>query len=276
MTLRPIKTASNSGGAAATIGKEIPTPASPTSSIGSFESRYPAQAPASVRTHSDAGHPSSTNGGIPGSGRTIDEPGTRGKSPELPTFHFTRPSYSGTNFRADLGEVGYLGESVPPVPRLPLTFLDKSSGGNGESRPVGGTRNSVLKETVPVHRPAPTPLEREFNPRQPTRSAVDQSQISMDESGGSSLVHVEHALGIDDDYSLISESASGCNDGRRHSGKLPWRRSVQGVFFCGENDARRDGTDHTMFDGLSAPSALDKRPSRGYSISQPVLPEYEH
>lgn len=228
VTLRPKRTADR--------------PASPASSISSFESKHPSQAHSTYAHHDTA----------------ANDACTRSKSPELPTFHFTRPSYSGTNFRADLGEVGYGGD-VPPVPPLPVSFLNKAP----LVRRDASSADVVSIGTFASKVPETGSSVQETAMYRSNQSSSDHNQTNPDESGGSSLVHVENALDIDEEYSIISASASDRTEGRRHSGKLPWRRSVQEVFEIGENDASREDKDG----GLPLPSAtaLDKRPSCTFS-----------
>lgn len=204
----------------------VSRPASPASSIASFESKHPSQ-----HAYSDNNHASSSN-----------KPWERSKSPELPTFHFTRPSYSGTNFRAELGG----GEEVPPVPALPLAFLGKPPAVQMDAQESDDILTANLRRTA--FSSQPTSMHRS------KQAVADSSRTSNDDSGGSSLVHVEHALDLSEEYSLISATT----DVRRQSGKLPWRRSVQGVFvWKGENEARREG--HSS--ELPAATAPEKRPS---------------
>lgn len=190
-TLRPGKTPTQSLRDETRPGTaNEPEPTSPTSSIESFQSSFP-----------DHPHASDVRGFPPTYTERSHQDTSRLKSPALPTFHFTRPSYSGTNFRVDLADAG---ADFPPVPPVPSTFANR----------------------------APMKWERASAGGEMTRhEAPDESQASIDRSRASSLVHVEHALGGDDDYSLISgTSVFRDRDGRRHSGKLPWRRSIQGVF----------------------------------------------
>jgi hypothetical protein len=148
-----------------------------------------------------------------------------------------------------------VGEAVPPVPALPLVFLNQASATRTDAK--GSSDMSV------VDLKGNTSSTREPAVLRSTQAEAEYSQ-SPDESGGSSLVHVEHALDISEEYSLISAGT----DGRRHSGKLPWRRSVQGVFvWKGENEARRQGEELAM----SSAGACDKRPSRKSSY-----PSWEH
>lgn len=150
-----------------------------------------------------------------------------------------------------------MGEAVPPVPALPLVFLNQASATRTVANGSG--------DTTAVDLPANTSFTQEPAVLRSTQAEAEYSQ-SPDESGGSSLVHVEQALDISEEYSLISAGT----DGRRHSGKLPWRRSVQGVFvWKGENEARRQGYEVAM----PSARALDKRPSR--KSPYPSF-EYEH
>ncbi|GHJ83734.1 hypothetical protein NliqN6_0136 [Naganishia liquefaciens] len=175
-------------------------PTSPASSVESFQSSFPdpSTKPNAEPTHAYNSIFSRETG--------------HSKSPALPTFHFTRPSYSGTNFRADLSD---LKDDVPPVPPVPLTFCN------------AGTTDVFRAE----------------------EEAALSSQTGTDESAESSLARVEHAVD-EEEYSIISRP-SVLRDGRRHSGKLPWRRSVQGAFV----DVGIDETGH-----LSG-AVTGKRPS---------------
>lgn len=218
VTLRPSK-------------KPTDRPASPASSIASFESKYPSQAHSTYDTANDAC--------------------TRSKSPELPTFQFTRPSYSGTNFRAELGDRG---GHVPPVPPLPVSFLNKAP-----KDTVDVTLRNVVCDTTATSALRETTSSEQTTEMSWNQSSAGHNQSNPDESGGSSLVHVENALDIEEEYSIISASVSDHTEGRRHSGRLPWRRSVQGVFGVGENDARRENTDGAL--SMPVAAAVDKRPS---------------
>lgn len=222
----------------------------------------PSSQPSSA-SHSTAQSHNSTNVSATGYNRA--------KSPELPSLHFPKLSYTGTNFRADLSSVGNALEMAPPVPPLPATF----------SSPVGNTvrqeprlriANPDERSLASAKTPAPhytdsrpfravANTEDAMQATHPVQSNRNHSLCSHEESGESSLVHVEHALDIDDEYSFISKNSSIVNGGeKRFSGKLPWRRSVQGVFITGENDARRDES-HVIVDSLLGHSSLDKRPS---------------
>ncbi|KAJ9102997.1 hypothetical protein QFC19_004555 [Naganishia cerealis] len=193
----------------------------------------------------------------------------RAKSPELPSLHFPRLSYTGTNFRADWSSVGNALEMAPPVPSLPasLSFAIKQEfpilrlANPDDPSPMVDARTpaSEYAESAAIH--ATSVTQNATVSAHSVNSSLDQTQYSTDDSGGSSLVHVEHALDIEDEYSFISKNSSIVNGGeKRLSGKLPWRRSVQGVFITGENDARREGRD-TFGDNLPTTSSLDKRPS---------------
>jgi hypothetical protein len=144
---------------------------------------------------------------------------------------------------------------VPPVPALPLVFLKQAAATRTDAKGSGDMPVVDLKGN--------TSFTREPAVLRSTQPEAEYSQ-STDESGGSSLVHVEHALDISEEYSLIS---AGTDEGR-HSGKLPWRRSVQGVFvWKGENEARQQGKEVEM----PPAEAFDKRPSRRSSY-----PSCEH
>ncbi|KAJ9115519.1 hypothetical protein QFC22_005279 [Naganishia vaughanmartiniae] len=188
----------------------------------------------------------------------------RAKSPELPSLHFPKLSYTGTNFRADLSLVGNALEMAPPVPPIPATF--SSPVGNTVrqeprlrvANPDAQSSRTLASEYANSALRAGVEAKRSAHGLQPS---LDYSQYNQEESGESSLVHVEHALDTDDEYSFISKNSSIINGGEeRFSGKLPWRRSVQGVFTIGENDARRDES-HVLVDRLLESSSLDKRPS---------------
>lgn len=107
---------------------------------------------------------------------------------------------------------------MPPVPPVPSLFSKATIGDTSVERP---------KDEVPR-----------------------DHQTSLDESGETSLVHVEHALDGEEEYSVIS-GGSVLRVGKRHSGKLPWRRSVQGAF--------RNGPADIMW--LPSVSMPDKKPS---------------
>lgn len=177
-------------------------PTSPTSSVESFQSRFP-NSYRETNAHQYYSHNSAS---------TRDE--GKSKSPALPTFHFTRPSYSGSNFRVDIPTAK---DEVPPVP------------------PVSSSFPKVSMQNSSVERP------KDEGPR---------DQTSLDESGESSLVHVEHVLDGEEEYSIIS-GESALPGEKRHSGKLPWRRSVQGAF-------RDSPTDKMRLPSVSMP---DKKPS---------------
>lgn len=122
------------------------------------------------------------------------------------------------------------GDEVPPVPAVPAVFARGVAGGAGESQEVKKASDVTVAD--PVRRAAP-----------------DRTQETINTSFGSSLVHVEHALDVSREYSIIS-ATSAARDERRHSGKLPWRRSVQGAFEDGKT-----------VDGLPLESMREKRPS---------------
>ncbi|KAJ9094759.1 hypothetical protein QFC21_005918 [Naganishia friedmannii] len=195
----------------------------------------------------------------------------RAKSPELPSLHFPKLSYTGTNFRADLSLVGNALEMAPPVPPIPATFTSPVGNtvrheprlfvANPDERSLASARSPAPAYTESMPLRAGTSWANAMKPAHVVQSSQDYSQYSQESSGDSSLVHVEHALDIDDEYSFISKNSSIVNGGeKRVSAKLPWRRSVQGVFTTGENEARREES-HVLVDSLLGHSSLDKKPS---------------
>lgn len=195
----------------------------------------------------------------------------RAKSPELPSLHFPKLSYTGTNFRADLSMVGNALEMAPPVPPIPATFSSPVGNtvrqeprlcvANPDAQSLASTWSPAPAYTETISLKAGAPAGNVATSVHRVQSSHDYSQYSQESSGESSLVHVEHALDISDEYSFISKNSSIVNGGeKRFSGKLPWRMSVQGVFGKGENEARRDES-HVIVESLLGNSSLDKRPS---------------